>query len=240
MKKSKNLLVLILILLCIPFFGCSNNLRTLVQNKLSEVRYNLFMACNDEIIVKFSSGFREDPYILNGKSENKKEFGIITVKFLKPISNKTSLPSFVITISDMDFDGEFELNPFDQTYVQDIETFVLDESSVYIKISFADFSFESSLKNVSKDFAISHKDALNTFVNTYQKEIQQILKSNHDFEIYVKIINDPSLEIDKNYFYVCLISTIGESFSMVIDPQNGNILAKNESKNQLILWLLFF
>lgn len=235
MKKSKFLLISVFFAICFCFFGCGNNQNLIIQEKLSEVRYNLFMCQNDEVVVKFSSGFREDPYILNGKSENKKEFGIITVKFLKNIPNKSSLPTFVITISDMDFDGEFELNPFDQTYVQDIETFVLDESSVYIKISFGDFSFESSLKNVSKDFVINHKDALNTFVKTYQKDIQQILKSGGDFEIYVKIINDPSLEIDKNYFYVCLISTIGESYSVVIDPQNGNILAKNESKNQVIL-----
>lgn len=235
MKNFKKMILFLLIVCPILFCGCKSDINSAVQEKLSEVRYNLFAEKNDEISIKFTSGFREDPYILNGKSENKKEFGIITVKFLKEISNKNTLPNFVITISDMDFDGNFELNPFDQTYVQDIETFVLDSSSVSIKISFGDFNFEGNLKNVSKDFLINHKDALNIFVKEFKKEIQTLLKNDKDFEVYVKIIDDPSLEIDKNYFYVCLISNFGESFSVIIDPISGSILAKNESKNQVIL-----
>ena len=235
MKILRKMLIVFLLIYPIIVFGCSNNIDLIVQESISEVRYNLFVTGNEEINVKFTSGFREDPYILNGKSENKKEFGVITVKFLKNFSNKKANPIFVITISDMDFDGELELNPFDQTYVQDIETFVLDDSSVSIKISFGDFTFEGNLKSVSNDFAINHKEALNIFVKVYKKDIQVLNKNGKSFEVYVKIINDPSLEIDKNYFYVCLISSSGESFSLIIDPYSANILAKNESKNQIIL-----
>ena len=235
MKILRKMLIVVLIICPITIFGCSNDIDLIVQESLSEVRYNLFVAGNEEINVKFMSGFREDPYVLNGKSENKKEFGVLTVKFLKNISNKNATPNFVITISDMDFDGELELNPFDQTYVQDIETFVLNDSSISIKIGFGDFGFKGSLKNVSNDFVINHKEALNIFVKEYKKNIQALNKNEKDFEVYVKIINDPSLEIDKNYYYVCLLSSTGESFSLIIDPYSANILAKNESKNQIIL-----
>lgn len=235
MKILKKMLTIFLFVPLALLFGCHSNIKTAVQEKLSEVRFNLFEASNEEVNVRFTSGFREDPYVLNGKSENKKEFGIITVKFLKNLPNKNTSPNFVITISDMDFDGEFELNPFDQTYVQDIETFVLDTSTVSIKIMFGEFVFESALKNISKDFSINHKDALQIFTKEFQKNIHNLLKNGQDFEVYVKIINDPNLEINKNYFYVSLISTQGESFSLIIDPNSGTILAKNESKNQVIL-----
>ena len=227
----------LLIFICPLFlFGCNSaNLKAIVNEKLSEVRFNLFSASNDEINIKFTSGFREDPYILNGKSENKKEFGVITVKFLKNLPNTNASPNFVITIEDMDFDGVFELNPFDQTYVQDIETFVLDDSNVTIKIMFGELNFETSLKNVSKEFSINHKDALNIFIKEFEKDINLLLKNGKDFEVYVKIISDPNFSLDKNYFYVCLISNSGISFSLIIDPLSGQILAKNESQNQLIL-----
>ena len=227
----------LLIFICPLFlFGCNNaNLKAIVNEKLSEVRFNLFSASSDEINIKFTSGFREDPYILNGKSENKKEFGVITVKFLKNLPNTNASPNFVITIEDMDFDGVFELNPFDQTYVQDIETFVLDDSNVTIKIMFGELNFETSLKNVSKEFSINHKDALNIFIKEFEKDINLLLKNGKDFEVYVKIISDPNFSLDKNYFYVCLISNSGISFSLIIDPLSGQILAKNESQNQLIL-----
>lgn len=227
----------LLIFICPLFlFGCNNaNLKAIVNEKLSEVRFNLFSASSDEINIKFTSGFREDPYILNGKSENKKEFGVITVKFLKSLPSTNASPNFVITIEDMDFDGVFELNPFDQTYVQDIETFVLDDSNVTIKIMFGELNFETSLKNVSKEFSINHKDALNIFIKEFEKDINLLLKNGKDFEVYVKIISDPNFSLDKNYFYVCLISNSGISFSLIIDPLSGQILAKNESQNQLIL-----
>ena len=237
MKKNISIIILSILFFSVSIFlnGCGQDLYLELQDKLSEVRYNLFECGNEEINIKFTSGFREEPYILNGKSENKKEFGVITVKFLNNIADKTSLPEFIITISDMDFDGEFELNPFDQTYVADIETFVLDDASIHIKIIWQDYSFEEQMKNISKTFSCSHKDALNVFIKEFKKNIQNFIKTGTDFEIYVKIINDPSLEIDKNYYYVCLITKTGESLSCVIDPNSSVILAKNESKNQVIL-----
>lgn len=235
MKNFKKIVLFFILIFSVAIFGCQENINTLMQERLSEVRYNLFCFSSDEINIKFTSGFREDPYVLNGKSENKKEFGIITVKFLKEIPNKNANPNFVITIEDMDFDGGFELNPFDQTYVQDIKTFVLDEANISIKISFGELNFEATLKNVSKQFEINHKDALNIFIKEFKKEIISLTKLNKNFEVYVKIIDDPSLEINKNYFYVCLLSDSGDSFSAIIDPITKLVLAKNESKNQVIL-----
>lgn len=235
MKKFNFMLLSFLFVILACFSGCNTNFNATINESLSEVRYNLFTASNEFVNVKFTSGFREDPYVLNGKSENKKEFGVITVKFLGETINKTGNPEFIITINDMDFDGKFELNPFDQSYVQDIETFVLDDYQIYIKITWQDFTFESELVNISNSFNCNHKQALNIFTNEYKKNIEKLIKQNVSFEIYVKIINDPSLEIDKNYFYVGLIAENGESISIIIDPLNSKILAKNESKNQVIL-----
>lgn len=235
MKKNNLLLLSFALIILICCTGCNTNFNNIINESLSEVRYNLFATSNDFINIRFTSGFREDPYIINGKSENKKEFGIITVKFLGETLNKTGNPEFVITINDMDFDGEFELNPFDQTFVQDIETFVLDNYEIYIKITWQDFIFESELVNISNSFNCTHKQALNLFTNEYKKNIEKLIKQNISFEIYVKILNDPSLDIDKDYFYVSLISTNGISLSIIIDPLNCKILAKNESSNQVIL-----
>ena len=134
------------------------------------------------------------------QAENKKEFGVVTITFLKEIEDKNTLPSFVITINDMDFDGELELNPFDQTYVQDIETFVLDDATISIKVMWNNYSFESTLKNISKNFNINHSKALNIFIKEYKKDIKNLLKNNVDFEVYIKILNDPNFVENKNYF----------------------------------------
>jgi len=236
MKKNfKKTLIIIFLFVPVLISGCSSNINLIIQERLSEVRFNQFVAYNEKVYVKFTSGFREDPYVLNGISENKKEFGVITVKFLTEIENKNIEPSFVITINGMDFDGTFELNPFDQTYVQDIETYVLNDSICSIKIMWNEFNFESILNNISNSFNCNHTKSLSIFISEYKKEIKNLIKSDINFEVYVKIIDDPSINLDKFYFYVCLISSSGESFSLIIDPYSCEVLAKNESKNQLIL-----
>lgn len=217
-------------------FGCDNNLIEIVNDAISEVRYNLYEIKNDEISVSFMSGFREEPYVIDGISNAKKEFGVVTVKFLTDISNYSGLPNFILTVNDMDFDGNFELNPFDQTYVQDIETFVLDDATISIKVLWNNFQFEGNLTNISKSFNINHKDALKIMINEFKPQIKKLIK-NHTLqgEVYIKIITDPSLLIDKKYWYVCVISRTGENYSAVIDPSTKEILAKNESSNSLIL-----
>lgn len=226
----------ILSLLLVSFFtfGCDNNLIEIVNGEVSEVRYNLFEIKNEQLSVFFTSGFREEPYVIDGVSNSKKEFGVITIRFLTDISNYSGLPSFIITINDMDFDGDFELNPFDQTYVQDIETFVLDDATISMKILWNNFEFEGTLTNVSNSFVINHKEALKIMIKEFKPQLQRLIQ-NHKFqgEVYIKIISDTSFLIDKKYWYVCVIGKTGENYSVVIDPQTKQILAKNESSNTL-------
>lgn len=231
---KKFFVILTLIFVGLSFYGCDSDLYKIVNEAVSEVRYNLYEADNEEISVKFTSGFREDPYVINGVSNSKKEFGVITVRFLKDITNYTGLPSFVLTVNDMDFDGEFELNPFDQTYVQDIETFVLDDSTLSIKVLWNSFNFEHQLENKSNSFNINHKDALKIMIKEFKPNFKKMIK-NHAFqgEVYIKIVNDPSFLLDKTYWYVCAVGRSGENFSIIIDPVSKQILAKNESSNSL-------
>ena len=70
---------------------------------------------------------------------------------------------------------------------------------------------------------------LNNSIELYCTNDEKILKS------LIQDINSNILfcKIDKNYYYVCLITKTGESLSCVIDPNSSVILAKNESKNHI-------
>ncbi len=234
----KRIFTFSLFLPLIFFLGCKKDLSLKVQDKLSEVRYNLFVGKNENFSVKFTSGFREDPYVIDGISESKKEFGVITVKIFNEQNfnaDENEIFEYVITINDTDYDGTFEQNPFDKTFVADIETFVLDESKVEIKLTFQGKTFESELVNVSKNFKISHKDALDIFIKEHEKNIENYIKNGINFEIYVKILGDDSVASEQYYFYICLISTNNDTINLIINPQNGEILAKSEGKNRIIL-----
>ena len=231
---KKFFMALIIIFISLSLCGCDGNLNKIVNEAVSEVRYNLFVANSEEIFVEFSSGFREDPYVINGVSNAKKEFGVVSVKFLKDMNSYDGLPSFVLTINGVNFDREFELNPFNQTYVQDIETFVLDDDVISIKVLWGDFCFESELENKSKNFNLNHKDVLKIMIKEFKSNLKKMIK-NQTFqgEIYVKIIVDPSLLIEKTYWYVGVVGRTGQNYSIIIDPISKQILAKKESENSL-------
>ena len=56
-----------------------------MQENLSEYRKVLYVASTPNFDATFTTGKREEPYLLNGVSEKKVEYGVLTVKFNKEI-----------------------------------------------------------------------------------------------------------------------------------------------------------
>ena len=223
-----------LILMSISFYGCAKYVGKIVNDSLSEVRYNLYQVYTNEIDIQFTSGFREEPYIINGISESKKEFGIITAHFLFDIKDYSGLPTFNIKINEREFEGEFEQNPFDQSFVYDIEIFVLDDAKISIEINWDNFDFSSGLDNISNNFQCDYKQALKIFIEEFKPDIKKIIVNNKlQGEVYVKLISRPELKTNNVYWYVSLVGKSGQTMSVVIDPYSKQVLAKNLSSNSL-------
>ncbi len=193
---------------------------------IAEVRYNLFSAEDNNLIVTFMSGKREEPYVLDGVPQKEVEFGIVTIVFKIEKPNVEDVTA-VLNINDKQYTSNLEENPFDGTYVYDIKTVVKDDDNLTINITWGDNNKAYNLQIQSQNWSCDWKKALKIASNEFKTEIENFtVNGKLEAEIYVKIIEDPSKNLDKKYWYVGLLSKTGKKIALIIDPETDEILAR--------------
>ncbi|MBQ3213583.1 MAG: hypothetical protein IJB10_01030 [Clostridia bacterium] len=226
MKKLKIIkkLILSFVLLMLAIFalsGCSKvKPQEISRSVLSEYRKNLFAAKTNFCSITFTSGQREENYIMDGTNTKLVDFGVLTVKFNNYISS--SLPKFELKINKDLYAGEFEHNPYDNSFVYDIQKQVnnTDIISVYL----VDFDQEILLQCFSNGWKINYKDAHNIFTQKYKTEIVSNTVNNLlNGEIYIKIVSEDK-EFKNFYWYVLLVCQNGDMYASLIDVNTGEIL----------------
>lgn len=221
MKNFKKFILLILSLCFLSLFGCSksNNLIS-SQQILSEYRKNLFVGKGSCFTVTFTTGEREQNYIMDGKPTKLVDFGVITIKFVSIPNNFTA--QFEFNVNKDKYAGQLERNPYDGTYVFDIEKQVEDGASINIYL--VDFDEYVSLSCLSKNWKTTYTQAKNIFIDKYKKEISLHTKDGYlEGEIYIKIVSN-EIEMKNIYWYVLLVCENGEMYSSLIDVKTGEIL----------------
>lgn len=216
-KSSKMCFSLVLTFFCLFFFGCSKMVLEECQEKISDERMNYFEGETQDYFVSFSSGVRESPYYLDGKSEQKVEFGVVTIK--PKNSEQTKYITYNVCVNNDEFVGEFEKSPFDDTYAGDISKRVFDDDVLLIKLNDGEKEQTASMTNVSSKFKINSKKALEIALEELKPEYQAMKDKN--FEIYIKIVADITRKIDEKYYLVMFFAEDGKSLNVVINPMTG-------------------
>lgn len=197
----------------------------LVYNNISECRQNYFTARDDLNQIVVSSGYREDPYILDGVHTQNVEFGIVV---LKTSLLDITAPSCILQVAETDYSGTMEKNPYDNTYVFDIGKY-LDADTVMtitIQIEGTEYNFEPT--NISKDWQTGYLQAQEIgFAELESYIIASTSGKNFNAECYVKIVNNPNDISGLYYWYVSIIDTSGTTHSVIIDTSNGEVLNSN-------------
>ncbi|MBQ9793251.1 MAG: hypothetical protein IJW32_05920 [Clostridia bacterium] len=202
--------------------ACSkvNNPQEVSTNVLSEYRKNLFVSKTNFCVATFTSGQREENYIMDGSNTKLVDFGVLTVKFDNYTSQ--SLPKFELKINNDLYTGEFEHNPYDNTFVFDIQKQVSDNDTLNLYL--VDFDQSTLLQCCSKNWKINYKQAHTIFTEKYKTEItshttDNVLKG----EVYIKIVSDDK-DLKNFYWYVLLVCQNGDMYSSLIDVNSGEIV----------------
>ncbi|MDD4350847.1 MAG: hypothetical protein PHP83_01485 [Clostridia bacterium] len=223
---KKKIFTLILLALITVAFGCkANNL--MLQKHLIERRDNLFLYNDSTYCASFYTGEREEPYELDGEVNELVEFGIII--FYAHNQYKLSAESypFELHVNDEIFTGNLERNDSDKTYSIDIEKTAPADAVVTLKVALPSANFEQTLVNVSKDFVITQNQAIKIAGEELSSVLKDILKSNKNVEVIVKMLKDFSdSESTKYYWYVGIVSSDGTTAGILIDTQTGEIISK--------------
>ena len=199
------------------FSACSQNILKECENKISDERENYFEGQTQNYYVSFSSGMRESPYVLNGKSENCVEFGIVTIK--PKTFNGEEMLNYEIYVDNDEFCGEFEKSPFDDTYGADLGKKVDNNAVIIVKINNGNSEEVAEMTNAVNSFKISSHKALEIALNELGEKYYELRKK--DFEIYIKIVADITNKMPDKFYLVMFLDESGNSLSVIVNPKTG-------------------
>ena len=206
--------------LCLCFslfvFASCGSLEEDASASISETRDDFYYAKNGDYFVTFTSGKREQNYLMDGISTSLTPYGVVVLKTQKDIG-KT--PSFSIKSASKTYSSKMEINPYDMSFVADICEEIKGEDE--ITFSLPEQNFEISLKNLSKNWRTTQSKALDIFVKHKQNELKKYQKTGLDGEIYIKIVGDNEENI---YYYVLFVGRDGNTISSLIDVNSGEIV----------------
>lgn len=209
------------VLLGVTFiFGCSKiNLTDHSLSSISEYRKNLFVGKTGNILATYTTGQREQDYIMDGKKTPLTDFGVLTLSFSEPLEKA---PEFKLTINGTCYESVLELNPYDGTYVFDTE--MQTDDGAQIELYLKGFDQTIKLVCVSSSWSSTYQDAISIFSQKYQKELDSHSKNGVlNGEVYVKIVSS-SKTLDNIYWYVLCVCESGEMYSALIDPNTKVIV----------------
>lgn len=206
------------------FSGCSANSS---ENCISDLRYGIFDGECEEYNASFVYGMREKPYYLDGVSNKKVEFGIITVVFSsKPADNETV--TYSLKLDNEIISGELEKSPYSNEYMADVGKLCSEDSIVSLKVSVSNENgTEVNLTNKSKSWTISCSKAQELGLEALKTNIERFDKDGKTYEVYVKIISQQQTNFGKYYWNVSVVSKDGEKHSVLFSTESEDILVKN-------------
>lgn len=215
-------LIFAIIIIVIYFGFVKVDIRDLVNKNISEMGEFCFSAQNSISDVKIYTGKRENPYLLNGVHEQCKPFALLTFR-----TNELDVqsPTFIAQINDQSYNGILEQNPYDNTFVTDLEVCIPEDAQIKVTITIKNNQYEYDVKNINKDWNLTFEDAKNIGIEHLTNEIQKCKKGKKiNAEFYVKAITDTNGLFDSFYYYVSMIDTEGNSHNIVIDVNSGEII----------------
>lgn len=220
MKLAKKVVIISLLLMSIfTFCACKGEKEFL--NKMSELRQNYFDIKTADYYVSLTTGYRENPYLSDGKhSGNLTQFGLLELTLFDKLFSGDKL-EYEIMIENNKIKGVMEKNPFTSTFMDDIEMVVEDNKSVIIKVLYGEEA-ELSLVNRSLNFEIDYSKALEiASTNMSEKFKEKNIK--FDGETYLKLIHDNS-SFDKFFWHFSVKNSDKKTYSLIIDVNNGQIV----------------
>lgn len=223
----KKITILLAIILCAgALSACESPLYSKAKDNIAEIRNNIYIGENDDIKATFMSGEREKEYVINGYATPLIEFGVVTFTLLGENVTRAKTGDFTLTIEGKKYEGELELNPFDNTYVADLGMKFDTQNDIIASITIGSFSSETPLSLRSGDWEINSLDALKLACKSLKSEIKDFDNEEWTSEVYVKIIHDEKVSSDKYFWYVNFVGRNGINHSVIIDPYTKEILAK--------------
>lgn len=208
--------------LALSFLACSPNLE---QNpRISELRDNILVGQAQGYKVTIVSGMRENPFVIDGKSgEKKADFVVLT---LAPDTFSLAAEyGFSVTIAGTKYSGRLLKHPFNNTYSAEIATRATERELAVTISGGADLTVTAS--SVVGDNFIGAMKAFDIAQKRVGDDVEDLAKTT-EYEIFIRLIESP-VDLSGGFrWYVAFVFECETTFAVLIDPVSMEILAVKE------------
>ena len=201
--------------------ACSSNMENRVKENLSEGCQVLFAGENHNFKATLECGIREEIYAFNGKSEPKKDFGVIKVVFKAKYND--SKAGFILMNNNGDnLIGELEENPFDGSFMADVEKLIGEDAEIGLDVN----GEVVTLVCKSKDFVIDYDKAIEIATIEMEDKLSAYSTSTaFSAECYLKIIDNQKNGFDDYFWYFSIYGADNKTHACVISVETGEVLS---------------
>lgn len=190
---------------------------------ISEERRDIFRAETEEFTLTLSCVSREYPYASDGVACPMSD--IVEISLIPVKAELVDYRVYWVTETG-DWGGETSFRGAfgDFFYSQSVERF--PEDSVSLRVEWEDEVREITATSVKNEATLSVSEVLSFAVEAEREHIER-MTSGGSFcgEFYIRL-----LRRDRNYYYVGIVDTNGETLSLLLDSETGEVLARRDSK----------
>ena len=229
MKKTIRVVVLTLAVLSVfSLFTACKAKEDAYERIVSEYRSEVYTGENDKYSIETVSGYRENPFEIDGKSGSKVDYTLIIVTPKIDTAEK----SLVIT-ADCDgkkTEGNALRHPYKDSYSFEFMSKTTCDKPL-ITISDGNTSQTITLSPVRKEGEISGIDAMKKVVKNLSDSLAPYT-SDGKFcgEIFIRYISNPLSSDGKYYWYVSFVPEADSSktIAVLVDVVSGEIIASRK------------
>ncbi|MDE7395881.1 MAG: hypothetical protein K2M95_07170 [Clostridiales bacterium] len=201
-------------------FGCGGGNLHKYESNISELREHLFAAESAGYKITAVSGVREDPYEMDGRSEKKRAFTVVTVIPAQYAAGQTL--TYRAECGDKTFEGDLLPHPFAAQFSVDLP-FTATEPFSFTVIDKTETSF--TLEKVVTGDAIGAEKALTIALEKLKKDLARFKsKGKLHAEIYVRLIENTTSGEGGYFWYVAFVSD-ADSIAVLLHADTGAVAA---------------
>lgn len=220
MKKSTTFAISSMLLLA-PFmlFGCQGE-SAKIEDNMSEQTTIYYSSQNGNHRASISVGTRENPYSIDGYSQQPCDFSLINIKF--DLNLNDNIIAAKITINDNESELKLDLNPISHSYMADLGYQLGSDDQ--IRIEYKDITFDFA--NLSKTFNTSGEEALSIAKEELASQISAYTKGKtFEGECYLKVLGQTD-NFDNLFWCFTIEGRDGKTYNVIISVDDGSILQK--------------
>ncbi len=189
---------------------------------VSELRSDIFKAETDEFSVTLSCVSREYPFAADGVACPKAD--LVEISLVPVQKNDTYSVFFKTSTGEQGGEAAFRNACGDYFFSESVTAF--PEGSVSIRVTWNDETREVTATSVKNQKTLSPSDVLQKVVSAEKDRIDRMTSGGQFLgEFHIRL-----LRRDKNYYYVGIVDTDGDTLSLLLDSESGEILARRDSK----------